>query len=38
MKGQTHFDMPRGVNGNKSATGQILKKHVEVVEGQILAG
>ena len=26
------------INGNKFATGQILKKPVEVVKGQILAG
>jgi hypothetical protein len=29
---------PVQMNGNKFATGQILKKPVEVVKGQILAG
>jgi hypothetical protein len=29
---------PVQINGNKFATGQILKKPVEVVKGRILAG
>jgi hypothetical protein len=29
---------PVQINGNKFATGQILKKLVEVVKGRILAG
>jgi len=29
---------PVQINGNKFATGQILKKPVEIVKGQILAG
>jgi hypothetical protein len=29
---------PVQINGNKFATGQILRKPVEVVKGQILAG
>jgi hypothetical protein len=29
---------PVQINGNKFATGQILKKLVEIVKGQILAG
>ena len=29
---------PVQINGNKFATGQILKKRVEVVKGRILAG
>jgi hypothetical protein len=29
---------PAQINGNKFATGQILKKPVEVVKGRILAG
>jgi hypothetical protein len=29
---------PVRINGNKFATGQILRKPVEVVKGQILAG
>jgi hypothetical protein len=38
-----HFKKNRGnwpvqMNGNKFATGQILKKLVEVVKGRILAG
>ena len=31
-------DWPVQMNGNKFATGQILKKPVEVVKGRILAG
>jgi hypothetical protein len=29
---------PVQINGNKFATGQVLKKPVEVVKGRILAG
>jgi hypothetical protein len=31
-------DWPVQINGDKFATGQILKKPVEVVKGQILVG
>ena len=33
-----HYNEPLQINGNKFATGHILRKPVEVVKGRILAG